>query len=78
MPEKRFIWVRDKSTRHQYDVLRSKFDPDRHERVARVPDSHTARRPKIYVPKKGVTKPVADGSSNTIETVGQTLGANHE
>lgn len=78
MPEKRFIRVRDKSTKHQYDIVRDRFDPEKHERVARVPDSHTPRRPKIYVPKKGVSKPVADGSSNTIETVGQTQGVNHE
>ena len=74
MAEKRFIRVRDKKTRHQYDISRDRFDPARHERVARVPDSHTARRPKIHVPNKGVSKPVADGSSNTTETVGSTLG----
>lgn len=74
MPEKRFIRVRDKQTRHQYDIVRDRFDPERHERVARVSDSHTPRRPKIYVPKKGVAKPVADGSSNTTEIVGTTQG----
>lgn len=76
MAEKRFIWVRDKRTKHQYSIVRDRFDPERHERVARVPDSHTPRRPKIYVPKKGVQKPVADGSSNTTETVGSTQGEN--
>lgn len=78
MPEKRFIRVRDKSTRHQYDIARERFDPERHERLTRVPDSWTPRRPKLHVPKRAVVDPVADGSSNTTETVGQTQGVTDE
>lgn len=47
--QKAFIRVKDKSTKHQYDIHRSRFDSERHELVKRVPDSHFARPPKTFV-----------------------------
>lgn len=48
-----FVRVRDKATRHQYDVAESAFDPEKHERLNRkdYPPSRTARPAKPHIKK---------------------------
>ncbi|MFF9565730.1 hypothetical protein ACF1AJ_20445 [Leifsonia sp. NPDC014704] len=49
MAEKPFIRVKDKRTRHMYDVHEQAFDPEIHEELKRFPRSATARDAKPAV-----------------------------
>jgi hypothetical protein len=63
--QKPFIRVRDKATKHQYDIRRESFDEKKHELVKRVPDSWRPRRPKHFVSlarKKTSTTEVVEGN----------------
>jgi hypothetical protein len=64
--QKPFIRVRDKATKHQYDIRRESFNEVKHELVKRVPDSSHPRRPKHFVSlarKKTSTTEVVEGIS---------------
>lgn len=51
MADKPFMRVKDKSTKHEYDVHEQAFDPERHTELKRkdYPRSATPRRPKHHV-----------------------------
>lgn len=54
-----FVRVRDKATRHQYDVWETSVRPEAHEVMPRFEPSRTARPAKPYVPKGRTKKPTA-------------------
>lgn len=65
-----FIRVRDKSTRHQFDVAEASFNPEKHEKIARFAPSKTARPAKPHVKTtkpKTSTNEVVEGVSPASE-----------
>ena len=59
-PTFEYMRVKDKATKHRYDILVNKFNPEVHEEVKTGPykeHSSYARRPQVFVPKKGEKKP---------------------
>lgn len=67
LPHK-YLRVKDKGTKHHYDVLISKFNPEIHEEVTKGPYSGTSSRPRrvqLYVkkPKKSSAKTDESASS---------------
>lgn len=48
---KPFVRVKSRITGHQFDIHRSRFDPEKHIRIARVPDAWAPRRPKRNILK---------------------------
>ena len=61
-----FIRVRDKRTRHQFDVSEQAFNPEIHEEIKRVPRSKVPRPAKPMVKRarpKTSTPVVAEGVS---------------
>jgi hypothetical protein len=44
-----YLRVRVRATGHQIDVVEDHFNPDRHERIRRVPPTKAPRRPKYRV-----------------------------
>ena len=61
--EKPFIRVKDRKTRHVFDVHRQAFNPEKHEPVKDVPDSWAARP---AVPHIKVSAKADKGSSPTV------------
>lgn len=49
MAEKPFIRVRDKRTKHVYDIARSAFDETKHVLVKRAGDAWSPRRAKHHI-----------------------------
>lgn len=45
--------IKDKRSGHEYDIPAVQFDPEKHSRVSRYPDSTRPRRPKLRVSKGG-------------------------
>lgn len=72
MMQKKFIRVKSLATGHQFDIARSTFDPERYERVRRVPDSAYPRRTKHSINHKtsapsaveGEALPISVGTDN--------------
>lgn len=60
-----FVRVRDKATRHQYDVWETSVNPEVHEVLKRFPPSRTARPAKPYTPKPTAKSRDRSGSSRT-------------
>lgn len=51
----RYMRVKDKQTKHRYDVLIQQFDPEKHEPITKGPysgESQYSRRPQLFVPRK--------------------------
>jgi hypothetical protein len=65
MTEKQKPWVRvrDKATKHQYDVRRDRVNPDKHEVIERAGDSFFARPAKPNVTKRSSAAKADEGGS---------------
>lgn len=65
----RFVRVKVRKTGHQVDILESHFNPERHERVKRVPASSVPRRSKFRVrfQRKTSAPAAVEGSALSIQ-----------
>lgn len=64
MADKPFIRVKDKNTKHEYDIHRQAFKPEKHEALdeKRYPPVSSPRRPKHFVNLRSdrASKPTTD------------------
>lgn len=49
----RFVRVKDRITKHEFDLPVQSFDPERYTKVARYPETSRPRRPKPSIPTGG-------------------------
>lgn len=66
-----YMRVQDKQTKHRFDILVSKFDPDIYKEVKSGPyknHSTQPRRIQRFVPNKGGVKPPSEPSGDSDQT----------
>lgn len=71
MADKPFMRVKDKRTKHEYDIHRDRFDDTKHDRVKDDKGANAARAAKPYVPASSgtaaKTKAAAASPKSTVE-----------